>query len=99
MDYNNQPQVNPYNGGYNPNQEVSPVISVKDWLLQMLILIIPIVNIIMMFVWAFGEGNPTKKNYYKAYLLWALIWSIISVIFLVLFLGAFIAAFSEASTY
>lgn len=88
MDYNNQPQVNPYNGGINPNQQVSPVISVKDWMLQMLIMIIPLVNIIMMFVWAFGEGNPTKQNYYKAALLWALIVLVIYIIFGVIIFGA-----------
>ncbi|MGO4540169.1 hypothetical protein AB4Z33_15705 [Paenibacillus sp. 2TAB19] len=92
LDYNNQPQVNPYNGGYNPNQQVSPVISVKDWMLQMLILIIPIVNIIMMFVWAFGEGNPTKQNYYKAALLWALIVTILYFLVFVLIVGIFSAS-------
>ena len=37
----------------------------------MLILAIPLVNIVMLFVWAFGGGvNKTKANYCKASLIW-----------------------------
>ena len=36
-----------------------------------LILAIPLVNIVMLFVWAFGGGvNKTKANYCKASLIW-----------------------------
>ncbi|WP_138755142.1 hypothetical protein [Paenibacillus sinopodophylli] len=78
MDQYQQPQINSGVPGYGYDQnqyqqQVSPVITVKEWMITTLILIIPIVNIIMMFVWAFGEGNPTKKNYFKASLLWAAI--------------------------
>jgi hypothetical protein len=64
-------QKDPYNTGYPPHQEMAPVMSVKDWMIITLVMIIPIVNIIMMFVWAFGEGNPNRKNYFKASLIWA----------------------------
>jgi succinate dehydrogenase/fumarate reductase cytochrome b subunit len=53
------------------HQPMAPVVTVKDWLITTLILLIPIVNIIMMFVWAFGDGtNPSKANYFKASLIW-----------------------------
>ena len=40
----------------------------------LLILIIPIVNIIMLFIWGFGGGvNKTKANYCKASLIWVAI--------------------------
>ncbi|WP_042170515.1 hypothetical protein [Paenibacillus gorillae] len=94
MELNNEPQANPYNAGYN-NQQVSPVITVGEWMLMMLISIIPIVGIIMMFVWAFGEGNPTKKNYYKAALMWAAIVLVIYILIAVLFLGSMFAAFGN----
>ncbi|GGG81413.1 hypothetical protein [Paenibacillus radicis (ex Gao et al. 2016)] len=93
MELNNEPQTNPYNAGY--NQQVSPIISVKEWMLMMLISIIPIVGIIMMFVWAFGEGNPTKKNYYKAALLWSAIVLVLYILIVVLFLGSMFAAFGN----
>lgn len=76
--------------GHNPNQEVSPVISIKEWMLTSLIMIIPIVNIIMMFVWAFGEGNPTKKNYFKAALIWAAIAiGIYAIVFIIIITATF----------
>ena len=52
-------------------QPVAPVMSVGEWMLTLLILALPLVNIIMLFVWAFGGGtNPTKANYCKASLIW-----------------------------
>ena len=51
--------------------EQTPVVSVGEWTLVMLILAIPLVNIVMLFVWAFGGGvNKTKANYCKASLIW-----------------------------
>lgn len=51
------------------------VMSVKHWLGTLLLLAIPLVNLILLFVWAFGGGNisENKKNYSKAVLLMALI--------------------------
>ncbi|GAA4846287.1 hypothetical protein GCM10023310_25330 [Paenibacillus vulneris] len=74
-------------------QQAAPVISVKDWMLTILLLIIPVVNLIMLFVWAFGGGaNPSKANYAKASLLWALIGIAIYIVFFVLIFGAFFAS-------
>lgn len=36
--------------------------SVKDWVITLIILAIPVVNIIFILIWAFGEDNP-RKNY------------------------------------
>lgn len=73
-----------------PQKSMNSVVTVKDWFITMLILCIPIVNIIMMFVWAFGGGTkPSKENYFKAALLWALISIILTVAFMVLFGAAF----------
>lgn len=90
MDNYQKPPENPSTPGfgYQQHQEVSPVISVKEWMIMTLIMIIPIVNIVMMFVWAFGEGNPTKKNYYKAALIWAAIVIVIYIIIFVVFIAA-----------
>lgn len=60
----------------------APVVSVKEWLLTNLIMMIPLVNIVMMLVWAFGSNtNPNKANYFKAALI---LFAILMAIYLVL---------------
>lgn len=46
------------------------VVSIKEWLMTFLILSIPFLNLVMVFVWAFGSNtSPSKANFFKAYLL------------------------------
>ena len=60
----------------------APVVSVKEWLITNLIMMIPLVNIVMMLVWAFSSNtNPNKANYFKAALI---LFAIVMVIYLVL---------------
>ena len=60
----------------------APIVSVKEWLITNLILMIPLVNIVMTFVWAFGSNtNPNKANYFKAALI---LFAIVMAIYLVL---------------
>jgi len=77
-----EPIVNQH---YIVQEQVAPVVSMKEWLITLLILLIPIVNIIMMFVWAFGGGNPSKANYFKAALIMA---AIVTVFYIIV--GSFI---------
>jgi hypothetical protein len=50
-------------------------VGVGEWMLTTLVMMIPVVNIIMMFVWAFSsKTKKSKSNYFKATLIWALIW-------------------------
>lgn len=80
--------------------QTEPIMSVKDWVITMLILMIPMVNIIMLFVWAFGDGTvKTKSNYAKAMLL---IWLIsIALVFIFGFLFMSLGVFANLfpSTY
>jgi len=63
LDTTNEPLV--------PNEQV---ISVGEWVLYLFLLSIPLVNIIMLCIWAFGnEPNKTKSNFGKAALIWLLI--------------------------
>ena len=60
-------------------------ISLGDWFLTLLILAIPLVNIIMLFVWGFSAGTPpSKQNFCRAYLLWALIGVVLVILFVVM---------------
>lgn len=96
MDVNQQPpnatqqawQQQPnYQGA--PGQAYAPVMSIKDWIITLIILIIPIVNIVMMFVWAFGQGNPNKQNYFKAYLILLAIGVVLYIVLAMLGLAVF----------
>lgn len=74
------------------NENRAPVMSVSDWLITLLIMVIPLVNIIMLFVWAFGnDNNLTRSNWAKAYLIMMLIGIGISIIFFMVFGAAIMA--------
>lgn len=71
------------------------VVSMGEWLVTMLIMIIPLVNFIMLFVWAFGSNTPeSKANWAKA----QLVWMVIGIILVVIFWGAIAAIFVGASS-
>ena len=60
------------------NKPIPPV-SIADWLITLLILLIPVLNIIMLLVWSFNKStHRSKANFSKAILVLLLI-----VIFLV----------------
>jgi hypothetical protein len=61
-----------------------------NWMLTYLLMCIPLVNIVLLFVWAFGSNAPASKaNWAKASLVWAGISIVFYVVlFLVLGLGA-----------
>ena len=47
---------------YKPAAIYSPI-SIGNWIISLILTMIPIVNIIMLFVWAFSNGtNPTKAK-------------------------------------
>ncbi len=57
-------------------------VTVGNWILTTLLMCIPLVNLVLLFVWAFGSNTPiSKANWAKATLIWALI----SIVFYVLF--------------
>jgi len=75
------------------NQPVSPnfdyataqkqaVVTVGDWIVTFILMVLPIVNIIMLFVWAFGGSTPVSKaNWAKATLIVYLIIFILTAVF------------------
>ena len=46
-----------------PNKAVR---TMGEWLITLIVLAIPCVNVIMYFVWAFGNGNENRKNFCRA---------------------------------
>ncbi|MGY6587025.1 MAG: hypothetical protein ACXIUB_01930 [Wenzhouxiangella sp.] len=64
--------------------EQQPV-TLGNWMLTILIMAIPLVNLIMLLVWAFSGSTPVSKaNWAKATLLWMLIMIVVGVLFGVL---------------
>jgi len=52
----------------NPNEDRT--ITVGDWLITLILLAIPVVNFIMLIIWAVGDTTPlSKRNYAKATLI------------------------------
>lgn len=66
--------------------------SLGEWLITLIVMIIPCVNVIMMFVWGFGNGNENRKNFCRASLIMAVIQIILGIICYVVFAASFIAA-------
>ena len=66
----------------------SDTISVGEWFWTLFVMTIPIVNIIMAFVWGFsGNTKISKANFFKAYLLWILVAFILYFLFASVFIG------------
>ena len=75
-------------------QQSTGDMSVGEWLITMLIMIIPIVNIVMLFVWGFGSPDK-RRNYARA----SLIWMAICIVLVIIFYGAIFALFLSANSF
>ncbi|NIP24294.1 MAG: hypothetical protein GWN67_08960 [Phycisphaerae bacterium] len=57
----------------NEHADTRPM-TVGDWMLTLLVLAIPVVNLIMYLVWALsGSGNLNRRNFCRASIYWFLI--------------------------
>ena len=73
-------------------------VSVGNWMLTFLLVCIPLVGLVMLFVWAFGSNTPVSKaNWAKAALIWTLIATILYIIIFVLIFGLIFAAGAAAA--
>ena len=76
-------------------EEMAPAMTMKDWFITYIVAMIPVVGMIMLFVWAFSnDTNPNRKNYCRAKLIvvgiwatsisafWGIMWSIFASIVL-----------------
>ncbi len=66
-----------------------------EWIVTLLITMIPIVGIVMLFVWAFGgNANPSKANFAKAGLIFMAIIFAIYVLIAIVFGASMLAGLS-----
>ena len=78
--------------------EDTRVMSVSDWMITLLVLWLPIINIIMYIVWALDTaGNANRRNFCRASLLWFVIMMILSILIVVVMamLGLIFGAASQ----
>ncbi|MEQ8525793.1 hypothetical protein [Gracilimonas sp.] len=69
--------------------ETAPVMSLKDWVISVLISFIPVIGFIMLLVWAFSDStNPNKKNWAKATLIIFAVGFVLYLVFAFIFFGA-----------
>jgi heme/copper-type cytochrome/quinol oxidase subunit 2 len=81
-----------------PQSQQAQVMTVKDWIITILISIIPLVGFVMLFVWAFGSNeNPNRANWAKARLIWMVIGLVFVFILLALFWGTIAALIMAGS--
>jgi Na+/melibiose symporter-like transporter len=63
-------------------------ISLGDWIVTFILLAIPVVNIVMLFVWALSGGtHPSKKTYAQASLILALVGIVLWFLFSATLIG------------
>jgi hypothetical protein len=107
----NQQNIQPnnqqnYQQGYAPPPPQQPYyrvdtspLTIGQYMVMFLLMAIPLVNIIMLFVWAFGDNNMNKKNFGKAALIWGIICTVLSIIFFVFVYASLRTAFNNFDFY
>lgn len=77
------------------SQKHFPPVPVSEWVITIFLMAIPLLNLILLIIWAFNkETNPSKANFAKAYLIIMLVIFGLSILFFVLF-GAGIWAYLQ----
>ncbi|PTY07800.1 hypothetical protein DB347_06125 [Opitutaceae bacterium EW11] len=52
-----------------PDNNPDRPLSTGEWVVTLLVLMIPLVNFVMYFVWAFADGNVNRRNFCRAQLI------------------------------
>ena len=85
---------------YQSQDELEEPMSMGEWMIAMLVMMIPCVDIVMMFVWAFSKTEKrSKSNYFKAALIFYAIRLVFVFVMLIIFGTAIIAAVDSAGYY
>ena len=92
-------QYNPYNNGYQstyqPMQgDLEEPVWLGEWMITLLLMVVPCVGIIMPFVWAFSSNTKkSKSNYFKAYLIFVAIYTVLIILYMAAFGGSMLEYF------
>jgi len=69
-------------------------LSTGEWFVTILVLALPIIGLVMHFVWAFSDGNVSRRNFCRAALLWfavGIALGVLALITIVVFFGGIAA--------
>ena len=74
------------------------VMTMGEWLITLIVLAIPCVNVIMYFVWAFGNGNENRKNFCRAGLIVMAVGIVLTLILYAVVGASLAAAFYKTAS-
>lgn len=75
-----------------PQDDLEEPMSMGEWMISLLVMLIPCANIVMMFVWAFSsKEKKSKSNFFKAYLIFFAMGIVFAIIMMVV-MGAAVAS-------
>ena len=80
------------------NETPEKPLSTGEWFVTILVLSLPLVGLVMYFVWAFAGGNVGRRNFCRAALLWMAVIIGLAITVLIGFLifgGTMAALFSQ----
>ena len=81
------------------NQNYQPM-TIGEWIITFIITYIPIVGIIMLFVWAFGgDTHPSKKTWAQAMLILFAIAIVLGIIFAGIIFSMLSSMFGSMGSY
>ncbi len=69
-----------YNNMYQNNGQLEQPLSLGEWILTLFVTGIPCIGIIMLFVWGFGQGNISRRNYCRAMLILTAVGIVLGII-------------------
>lgn len=82
------------------DKETAPVMSLGEWVLTLLLTFIPVVNIVMLIIWAASsDTNPSKQGFARARLIWMAVGIVISLVIFFSFFSALMAFGGMAGYY
>ena len=79
------------------NKQNPPIIKTGEWVASKFLLLIPVINIIFLFIWAFNKAeNKNKSNWAKATLIVYVLRVFIYMIIIIMFFSFFMSLFNSA---
>jgi len=80
------------------DEHYADVIKTPDWVLSLILLSIPMVNIIVIVFWALSDGiNPNRRNFARAILIFLAIGAILTMMFFGMIMGMLSAMLGSLS--
>lgn len=94
---NGQQYGQPY--GQPNGEQLEKPLTLGEWIITVIVVSIPCVGLIMLFVWGFGQGNTSRKNYCRAMLIMVAIGIVLSLIFYGIIGATLFSSLNSLSNY